>query len=87
MTLNLWNPKELEVLQHMCEAYLYGAMYQTDFCNLLIWEDRSIDIERCIDRHYKMWNEKETKTNYEDAARAMAWDLQTLQQKMLEQYL
>ena len=41
----------------------------------------------CIDRHYKMWNEKETKTNYEEAARAMAWDLQTLQAKMLEQYL
>ena len=87
MTLNLANKLELTVLEHMCEAYLYGALYSTDFCTLLIWEDYNRDIMDCLERHLKMWDEKEIKTNYEDAARAMAWDLQTLQAKMLEQYL
>lgn len=36
MTLNLANKLELTVLEHMCEAYLYGALYSTDFCTLLI---------------------------------------------------
>lgn len=87
MTLNLANKLELTVLEHMCEAYLYWALYTTDFCTLLVWEDSNKDIEMCLERHLKMWNDKEIKTNYEGAARAMAWDLQTLQAKMLEQYL
>jgi hypothetical protein len=88
MTLNLWNPKELEVLEHMCEAYLYGALYSTDFCTLLVWEKTNKDIELCLERHLKMWDEKGRKCDwsYELAAKWMANDLWTLQQKIMECY-
>lgn len=86
MTLNLNNPLELTVLEHMCEAYLYWALYASDFCTLLVWEDYNRDIINCLQRHLKMWNDKKDGVTYDPAVRAMAWDLQTLQQKMLECY-
>lgn len=88
MTLDLRNPKELEVLQHMCEAYLYGALYSTDFCTLLVWNGSNKDIELCLERHLKMWDDKEIKWgwSYESAARWMVNDLWTLQQKIMECY-
>lgn len=81
--LDLTNPKEFEILQHMCEAYLNGALYRTDFIYLLIWESECKDIEDCLESYYERWNNKECQCGIERAAETLAHMLMSLQMKIV----
>lgn len=83
MTLDLVNPKEFEILCHMCEAYLMWFLYRSDIIYLLIGESDNLDMERIIERYYNDYSKNKSWLWVEEVAESMAHDLWTLQQKII----